>query len=42
MSADTNNRLFDDFERLERERIGAGKHEEFHKMLDTWNRLYLG
>jgi hemerythrin-like domain-containing protein len=33
--------LVEAFERLERERIGAGKHEEFHAMLDRLQETYL-
>ena len=34
-------KLFEAFERLERERIGAGKHEEFHGLLDHLRQTYL-
>ncbi|MCF8050232.1 MAG: hemerythrin domain-containing protein [Desulfobacterales bacterium] len=33
--------LFEDFERLERERIGAGRHEAFHALLDQLQGIYL-
>ena len=33
--------LFEAFERLERERIGAGKHEAFHALLDELQNTYL-
>jgi hemerythrin-like domain-containing protein len=33
--------LFEDFEQLERERIGAGKHEAFHALLDQLQGIYL-
>lgn len=33
--------LFDAFEQLERERIGVGKHEEFHGLLDQLKDAYL-
>ncbi len=33
--------LCDNFEKLERERIGVGKHEEFHALLETLQDLYL-
>ena len=33
--------LFDAFEQLERERIGVGKHEEFHLFLDQLQNAYL-
>jgi len=33
--------LFEDFEKLERERIGVGKHEAFHALLDQLQGIYL-
>jgi len=30
------------FERIEVDRIGLGRHEEFHRMLDHLERVYLG
>jgi hemerythrin-like domain-containing protein len=33
--------LFEAFEQLERERIGAGKHEAFHALLDQLQGIYL-
>ncbi len=33
--------LFEAFERLEVERIGVGKHEEFHKLLHELQDIYL-
>jgi hemerythrin-like domain-containing protein len=33
--------LFESFEQLERERIGVGKHEEFHGLLDRLKDAYL-
>ncbi|MHC1727099.1 MAG: hemerythrin domain-containing protein [Syntrophobacteraceae bacterium] len=33
--------LAEGFERIENERIGIGKHEQFHKMLDELQRKYL-
>jgi hemerythrin-like domain-containing protein len=35
-------RLSSGFERIEVEMIGVGRHEEFHKMLDHLERVYLG
>jgi hemerythrin-like domain-containing protein len=35
------NELFEGFERIEEERIGHGKHEEFHGLLDTLSGIYL-
>ena len=34
-------RISGEFERLEREKIGPGKHEAFHKMIDTLTEIYL-
>ena len=42
LSADTQRRLLEQFERLEIERIGAGRHEQFHKALDFLKQIYLG
>lgn len=42
LGADMDAELFESFERLERERIGAGKHEAFHKLLEDLERAYLG
>ena len=33
--------LFEAFEQLERDRIGLGKHEEFHALLDQLRNTYL-
>lgn len=33
--------LIEEFEKVETERIGAGKHEEFHKMLHQLEEVYL-
>lgn len=33
--------LFEAFEQLERERIGVGKHEEFHNLLKKLEKIYL-
>ena len=33
--------LLKGFERVERERIGEGKHEEFHALLDQLREIYL-
>lgn len=35
------NELFEAFERLEKDRIGAGKHEEFHELLNRLEHEYL-
>ena len=41
LNADLDAELFEAFERLERERIGLGKHEEFHALLDQLKDRYL-
>jgi hemerythrin-like domain-containing protein len=41
LDAKTDTGLFEAFEQLERERIGIGKHEEFHKLLDQLQKTYL-
>ncbi len=33
-------KLFDEFENLEEEKIGLGRHEEFHKLLDDLAGIY--
>jgi len=33
--------LLEGFEKIERERIGVGKHEEFHKLLERLKGIYL-
>lgn len=38
---DIHDRMIGQFERIEAERIGRGKHEEFHKMLAKLKRVYL-
>ena len=42
LSADSQRRLLEEFERLEIECIGAGRHEQFHKTLDFLEQTYLG
>lgn len=34
-------RLFEGFEKIENEKVGAGKHEQFHQMLDKLKEIYL-
>jgi hemerythrin-like domain-containing protein len=41
LSADGQDELFAGFERIEEERIGLGKHEEFHHLLHTLRDVYL-
>ncbi len=33
--------LFEEFEKLEHDRIGIGRHEEFHSLLDQLRNIYL-
>jgi hemerythrin-like domain-containing protein len=41
LDADKDTVLFEAFEQLERDRIGVGKHEEFHVLLDQLRDAYL-
>jgi hemerythrin-like domain-containing protein len=41
LSKEEQTRLFDQFEKMEQEKIGAGKHEAFHKMMDELSGVYL-
>ncbi len=41
LSAATLAELLKGFETIELEKIGAGKHEEFHKMIDHLEKVYL-
>lgn len=40
-SVDTQKRLLKDFEHLEKDVIGAGKHEELHILLEKFKKKYL-
>ena len=42
LDADKDTELYEAFEQLERERIGPGKHDEFHGLLDRLQDTYLG
>ncbi|MFZ0614060.1 MAG: hemerythrin domain-containing protein [Desulfobacterales bacterium] len=42
LDATKDKELFDAFEQLERDRIGPGKHEEFHALLNRLEHEYLG
>lgn len=42
LSQETQERLVKDFERLEQEKIGIGRHEEFHRWLHQLKGVYLG
>ena len=41
LSEERQKELLGEFERVERERIGVGKHEEFHKLLEHLKEVYL-
>lgn len=41
LSEDKDRELTKDFERVEEERVGHGKHEEFHRMMDRLKAVYL-
>jgi len=41
LSEMTQRELHEAFEKIEEERIGAGKHEAFHKLLHTLHDTYL-
>ncbi len=41
LSNEEDSGLLSEFENLETEKIGAGKHEEFHKLLGKLNEIYL-
>lgn len=40
LSVDDDNKLYENFEKLEIERIGLGKHEEFHALMDALSKKY--
>jgi hemerythrin-like domain-containing protein len=41
LSEDKMRELEEEFEKVEKEKIGQGKHEEFHKLLHRLKELYL-
>jgi hemerythrin-like domain-containing protein len=41
LSKEKQNELFEGVEEIEEERIGKGKHEEFHGFLEKLNGIYL-
>jgi hemerythrin-like domain-containing protein len=41
LSEERQDELFEGFEMIEKERIGVGKHEEFHGLLGKLNGIYL-
>ncbi len=40
-SQETDEKLYQEFDTLEAERIGTGKHEAFHQMIDQFTQIYL-
>lgn len=42
LSANKNSQLMEQFAQVEEEKIGAGKHEEFHQLLRDLEKIYLG
>jgi hemerythrin-like domain-containing protein len=41
LPAEVQDKIFEQYEKLETEVIGVGKHEEFHKMLNDFRSIYL-
>jgi hemerythrin-like domain-containing protein len=41
LSGKRQDELFEGFEKIEEERIGVGKHEQFHSLLEKLSRVYL-
>ncbi len=41
LEEDVADKLFEGFAQIERDKIGPGKHDEFHKMLQEFQRRYL-
>lgn len=41
LSAEQQDKLFEEFEKIENERIGVGAHEKFHELLHELNAIYL-
>jgi hemerythrin-like domain-containing protein len=41
LSKERKHKMSEQFERLERERIGEGRHEAFHKLLEDLARIYI-
>lgn len=42
LSMEKEKELLENFEKIERERIGPGKHEEYHRLLHHLSEVYLG
>jgi hemerythrin-like domain-containing protein len=40
ISAEKQESMFEEFEKIEVEKIGVGKHEEFHQLLDNLSAIY--
>src|SRR3989338_10205980 len=38
--AEEQKKLLKEFDKIEEEKVGKGKHEQFHKMLDRFNKIY--
>lgn len=41
LSAAIDEKLLAEFEKIETEKIGVGKHEEFHKMIEELGKIYM-
>jgi hemerythrin-like domain-containing protein len=41
LTAELQDRLFEKYEKLEKEVIGIGRHEEFHNMLNNLRKIYI-
>jgi hypothetical protein len=41
LSQEKNKELLAGFDKIENERVGAGKHEQFHAMIDQLRNIYL-
>jgi len=41
LSEQAQEKLWEGFEMIETQKIGVGKHDEFHKMLDNLKNVYL-
>lgn len=41
LPSEKQDKLFEGFEKIETEKIGAGRHEQFHKLMDELKAIYL-
>ena len=41
LSAETQSQILKEFDQIETEKIGSGKHDEFHRLLDRLEKIYL-